>query len=154
MYRSGSTGSKSAGSRSVWRGCRSRSRPGKVMQIRPDPYPVPDPQHCPYSSSPAKQDITSVLNESLAFDRVGHCGQNWTLLTVLRIHAILGWIRIRMWIFGSMPLTNGSGSCYFRHWRFFCLVIEGPRSGSEAGSGSIPLTDGSGSRRPKNMWIR
>jgi hypothetical protein len=27
---------------------------------------------------------------------------------VLRIHAILGWIRIR--IRGSMPLTNGSGS--------------------------------------------
>jgi hypothetical protein len=35
---------------------------------------------------------------------------------VLRIHDILGWIRI--WIRGSMPLTNrsGSGSCYFRHW--------------------------------------
>ncbi len=35
---------------------------------------------------------------------------------------------------------------------FFCLVIEGSRSGS--GAGCIPLTDGSGSRRPKNMWIR
>jgi hypothetical protein len=32
---------------------------------------------------------------------------------VLRIHDILGWVRIR--IRGSMPLTNGSGSCYFRH---------------------------------------
>ncbi len=32
-------------------------------------------------------------------------------LTVFRIHDILVWIRIR----GSMPLTNGSGSCYFRH---------------------------------------
>jgi hypothetical protein len=32
---------------------------------------------------------------------------------VLRIHDILGWIRIR--IRGSMPLTNGSGSFYFRH---------------------------------------
>ncbi len=33
---------------------------------------------------------------------------------MLRIHDILGWIRIR----GSMSLTNGSGSgsCYFRHW--------------------------------------
>ncbi len=30
---------------------------------------------------------------------------------VLRIHDILVWIRIR----GSMPLTSGSGSCYFRH---------------------------------------
>ncbi len=121
---------------------------------------------------------------------------------MLRIHDILGWIRIRIWIRGSMPRTNGSGcgsgSCYFRHWpsqdpnkklifkkvfllitfwrymyiifkdkkskrshkavginvflTFFCLVIEGSRSGS----GSIPLTDGSGSgsRRPKNMWIR
>ncbi len=41
------------------------------------------------------------------------------LRAVLRI-----WIRIRIWIRGSMPLTNksgsgsvcGSGSCYFRHW--------------------------------------
>jgi hypothetical protein len=32
-------------------------------------------------------------------------------LPVLRIHNILVWIRIR----GSMPLTNGSGPCYFRH---------------------------------------
>ncbi len=50
---------------------------------------------------------------------------------VLRIHDILGWIRIR----GSMPLTNGSGSCYFHHWpsrcqqkliflhNFFCLLL-------------------------------
>jgi hypothetical protein len=37
---------------------------------------------------------------------------------------------------------------------YFCLVIEG----SKSGSGSTPLTNGSGSgsgsRRPKNMWIR
>ncbi len=33
---------------------------------------------------------------------------------VFRILDILVWIRIR--ICGSMPLTNGSGSCYFRHW--------------------------------------
>ncbi len=35
-------------------------------------------------------------------------------------------------------------------------MIEGSRSGSRAGSGSIPLTSGSGSGtgRPKNMWIR
>ncbi len=37
-------------------------------------------------------------------------------LPVLRIHDILGWIRIR----GSMPLTNGSGSCYYRHWPSRC----------------------------------
>ncbi len=35
---------------------------------------------------------------------------------MFRIHDILGWIRIR----GSMPLTNGSGSCYFRHWPSRC----------------------------------
>jgi hypothetical protein len=36
---------------------------------------------------------------------------------------------------------------------YFCLMIEGSRSG--AGSGSIPLTigSGSGSLWPKNMWI-
>ncbi len=33
-------------------------------------------------------------------------------LPVLRIHDILVSIRIR----GYMPLTNGSGSCYFHHW--------------------------------------
>ncbi len=34
---------------------------------------------------------------------------------VLRIHDILVWIRIRIRILGSMPLTNrcGSGSCFF-----------------------------------------
>jgi hypothetical protein len=37
---------------------------------------------------------------------------------------------------------------------YFCLMIEGFRSGSGAGSRSTPLTSGSGSRRPKNMWIR
>ncbi len=37
---------------------------------------------------------------------------------MLRIHDILGWIRIR----GSMPRINGSGSgsCYFRHWPSRC----------------------------------
>ncbi len=50
-----------------------------------------------------------------------------------RIHDILVWIQIR--IRGSMPLTHGSGSCYFRNWpsrrrqkanfkkRFFCLLL-------------------------------
>ncbi len=38
--------------------------------------------------------------------------------SVFRIHNIFGWIRIR--IRGSMPLTNGSGSCYFRHWPSRC----------------------------------
>ncbi len=40
----------------------------------------------------------------------------WMKNSVLRIHDILGWIRIR--ISGSMPLTDGSnfGSRYFRHW--------------------------------------
>ncbi len=60
---------------------------------------------------------------------------NSYLQTVLRIHDILVWIRIR----GSMPLTNGSGcgsgSFYFHHWpsrcqqktyfkkKFFCMLL-------------------------------
>jgi hypothetical protein len=62
-------------------------------------------------------------------------------LPVLRIHDILVWIRIRIWIRGSIPLTNGSGSgCgsgsfYFHHWpprsqqktnffyKFFCILL-------------------------------
>ncbi len=39
---------------------------------------------------------------------------------MLLIHDILVWIRIRIWVRGSMPLTNGSGSCYFRHWPSRC----------------------------------
>ncbi len=35
---------------------------------------------------------------------------------VFRIRDIMEWIRIR----GSMPLTNGSGSCFFRHWPLRC----------------------------------
>ncbi len=35
-----------------------------------------------------------------------HWGEVLWTTAVLRIHDILGWIRIR----GSMPLTNGSGS--------------------------------------------
>jgi hypothetical protein len=31
--------------------------------------------------------------------------------SLMRIYDILVWIRIR----GSLPLTNGCGSCYFRH---------------------------------------
>jgi hypothetical protein len=34
--------------------------------------------------------------------------------SVLRIHEILVRIRMRIRIRGSIPLTNGSGSCYFR----------------------------------------
>jgi hypothetical protein len=42
---------------------------------------------------------------------------SWVSPAVFRIHDILGWIRIRIRILGSMLLTNGSGSgsCYFRH---------------------------------------
>jgi len=41
------------------------------------------------------------------------------ILAFLRIHGISVWIRIRILIRGSMPLTNGfglgSGSCYVPH---------------------------------------
>ncbi len=51
--------------------------------------------------------------------RVPHCCGQGTVCSlamsfpVLWSHDILVWIRIR--IRGSMPLTNGSGSCYFCH---------------------------------------
>ncbi len=47
----------------------------------------------------------------------GELSQDQVRSPVLRIHGILVWIRIRIWIRGSMPLTNGSGSgsCYFPH---------------------------------------
>jgi len=52
--------------------------------------------------------------------RVAQPRYRYSTKPVLRIHDILGWIRIRIWIRGSMPLTNGygcgSGSCYFRYW--------------------------------------
>ncbi len=53
-------------------------------------------------------------------NRTNHWGSCTRLLwiSVLRIHDILVWIQI--WISGSMPLTNGSGSCYFRHWPSKC----------------------------------
>jgi hypothetical protein len=41
----------------------------------------------------------------------GGAGLDGTILTVLRIHDILVWIQIRIWIRirGFMPLTNESG---------------------------------------------
>ncbi len=72
---------------------------------------------------------------------------------LLRIHDILAWIRIRIriWIRGYMPLTNGSGSgcgsgsCYFRRWpstktkktkkKLLCsLLFEGPGGSKTYGS--------------------
>jgi hypothetical protein len=46
-------------------------------------------------------------------------------LPVLRIHDILGWIRIRIWIHGSMPLTIGSGS-WIRILLFSSLTFNMP----------------------------
>jgi len=50
------------------------------------------------------------------------------LKAVLRIHDIMVWILIR--ICGSMLLTNGSGSWYFRHWpssfsAYYRVLFEG-----------------------------
>ncbi len=50
----------------------------------------------------------------------------------LRIHDILVWIRIRIHIHGSMPLTNGSGSCYFRHWPSRCQQKNNLKKGFSA----------------------
>jgi hypothetical protein len=68
----------------------------------------------------------------------GELSQDQVRSPVLRIHGILVWIRIWIWIRGSMPLINGSGcgsgSCYFPPSRcqqktnffvknFFCLLL-------------------------------
>jgi hypothetical protein len=60
------------------------------------------------SNPSCRRTSASKLSALVRFPLAGLCA-------VLRIHDILGWIRIRIWIRGSMPLTNGSGSCYFRH---------------------------------------
>ncbi len=62
---------------------------------------------------PQERELTR-LGEALQADKRG-------IISVFRIHDILVRIRIRIWIRGSMPLTNGSGygfgsgSCYFWH---------------------------------------
>ncbi len=60
-------------------------------------------------------DTKSSWSNEVVFFYFLRIGEAWRE-AVLRIHDILGWIRIR--IRGSMPLTNGSGfgSFYFRHW--------------------------------------
>jgi hypothetical protein len=129
----------------------------------------------------AVQDLKVIIwKPPLFFFRIRrlHRCQRWLKINeektaVLRISDILVGIRIQ----GSVPLTNGSGSCYFllitiegtihlhhsskiishkeitksRHQGFpyyFWSIIEG--------SVSAPLTNrsGSGSRRPKNIRIR
>ncbi len=58
------------------------------------------------------------LGGFITFSNLCRGSKNKVFQTVLRIHDILGWIRIR----GFMPLTNGSwfGSCYIRHWPSKC----------------------------------
>ncbi len=53
---------------------------------------------------------------SLQHGHVGFHHETVNFLTVLQIHDILVWIRIRIRIQGFMPLTNGSGSFYLHHW--------------------------------------
>jgi hypothetical protein len=95
---------------------------------------------------------------------------------VLRIHDILVWIRIRIRIRRSMPLTNGSGSFYFHHWpsrcqqkKFSFLLFEGTFTSffkdkkSKRSHKTVKIKvflrihtsgSGSGAKRFKNMWIR
>jgi hypothetical protein len=58
------------------------------------------------------EQIAAILHDKYSVTpNIVICGTVPFLLSVLRIHDILVWI----WIRGSMPLSNGSGSCYFRH---------------------------------------
>ncbi len=72
---------------------------------------VPNPDFFPVSDSRSRIQILDPGVQKAPDPQ--HCRH-----PVLRIHDILGWIRIR--IRGSMSLTNGSGSCYFRHWPLRC----------------------------------
>ncbi len=55
------------------------------------------------------------LDEEVRYVPIGTDFRDIQYKAVLRIHDILLWIWIRIWIRGLMPLTNGSESCYFRH---------------------------------------
>jgi hypothetical protein len=104
-------------------------------------------------------------------------GQAQFCFTVLRILNIFVWIRIRIWIRGSLPLTNGSGSgsrcgsgsCYFHHYPsrcqkcfaayYFLKVHLHHFSKIKVKNKSESIRNqevsGSGSRRPKNkIWIQ
>ncbi len=86
--------------------------------------------NCPTSSKclfPLTEDCARLMvHASKLADFSAHAGWRTNAHTilavfvqpVLRIHDILGWIRIR----GSMRLTHGSGSgsFYFRHWPARC----------------------------------
>jgi hypothetical protein len=131
------------------------------------PSPFPENQCLPKKLAAQVLCRHSVLRTHCQFSK-----KKGIFLTVLRIHEILVriWIRAR----GSIPLTNGSGSCtnffllitflrftsFFKvksHKRshktvgmfsyYFCLMIEGAGSGSKAVS--VYLTNGSGSGRAK-----
>ncbi len=82
-------------------------------------------RHQPFSRVWSENNFTYFATIAKLF----HCSRWQTLkLTVFRIHDILVWIRIWIWIRirESMPLNNGSRfwfgsrcrseSCYFRHW--------------------------------------
>ncbi len=64
------------------------------------------------------------LDRGSGMGKKSRSGSGMNIPAVLRIHDILGWIRIR--IRGPMHLTNGSGSgfgsgsCYFRQWPSRC----------------------------------
>jgi hypothetical protein len=82
-----------------------------------------DPSHAKWQCYGAESRGTEIKLPPGAGAEITNCGSGSFLFikylnkfSVLRIHDILGWIRIR----GSMPLTNGSGSCYFRHWPSRC----------------------------------
>jgi hypothetical protein len=64
----------------------------------------------------ANEKIIQSCESGMIFPRPDPWKQRQVKKAVLRIHDILGWIRIR--ILGSIHLTNGS--CYFRHWPSRC----------------------------------
>jgi hypothetical protein len=65
------------------------------------------------SSTASSEGAGTVTGISNSFSDALSYAFAYYFMTVFRIHDILLWIRIR--IRGTMPVTNGFGSCYFRH---------------------------------------
>jgi hypothetical protein len=106
--------------------------PGHLVQLLASRILIPDGAHSSVSRGREEEaDDGQALVPATVFQSLNSMSSFWlgtsscaqiciiayTLKPVLRIHDIFVWIRIRIWIRGSMPLTNGSGcgsgSSYF-----------------------------------------
>ncbi len=114
---------------SCWPGCDAGEQRGDPGPGRHNPDPLRGDAPHPLQDSRAQRLLHRLMRDAKG-NLCMWCSSGFILfpsvfkITVLRIHDILVWIRIRIWIRGSMPVTNGSGcgsvSCYFCHWPSRC----------------------------------